>query len=141
VAFRRFRSALQLLRAVAAFEGLLSRSLLVGLAVGRLLCQGMMPYIRGAAGGGQSLEFGVAAAEAAVEALPAEWAEAGPLPEAAAFVEHVAWLGRALEQQQAAGGKADAARSRLGDRVAKALARLGDRERARRTAAAFGVAA
>ncbi|KAG2438653.1 hypothetical protein HXX76_005200 [Chlamydomonas incerta] len=144
VAFHRFRSALRLLHCVTAFEGLLARGLLVGLALGRLVAGSMMPYLRGAAagaglGGGEGMGFAVSTAEAVAAALHPDWFAGGAAPaEAAVFVEHVASLARGLEQQ-ARQPDAGGARAGLARRLAAVLARLGDGERGARLAAAYGI--
>lgn len=43
---RRFRFALRLLRAISSFEGLLARPMLLQLALGKVVGQAMMPYLR-----------------------------------------------------------------------------------------------
>eukprot|EP00967_Tisochrysis_lutea_P000558 scaffold699_cov18-Tisochrysis_lutea.AAC.2 len=43
---RRFRFALRLLRGISGFEGLLSRPMLLQLALSRVVGQAMMPYLR-----------------------------------------------------------------------------------------------
>ncbi len=134
VLFRRFRLAVRLLHCVSAFEGLLSRSLLVGLALGRVVAGGMMPYLRAASEGGQALSYAVATVEAVVGALHPEWCAGGMPAEGAVFGEHVASLGRVLEQQ-----RGDAGNAQLAARLARVLARIGDAERSGRLAAAFGV--
>ncbi|KAG2438649.1 hypothetical protein HXX76_005196 [Chlamydomonas incerta] len=144
VAFHRFRSALRLLHCVTAFEGLLARGLLVGLALGRLVAGSLMPYLRGAAagaglGGGEGMGFAVSTAEAVAAELHPDWFAGGAAPaEAAVFVEHVASLARGLEQQ-ARQPDAGGARAGLARRLAAVLARLGDRERGARLAAAHGI--
>lgn len=135
VLFRRFRGALRLLHSISAFEGLLSRSLLTELALGRVVSAQLMPYLRAAVSGGEArLGFGVAAVEAVAVALHPDWFAGGPLPEGAVFLEHVAWLGRALEQQQVGAGEMG-----LVARVARVMTKIGDIERGSKLAAAFGV--
>ncbi|KAG2502106.1 hypothetical protein HYH03_000598 [Edaphochlamys debaryana] len=135
VLFHRFRLALRLLHCVSAFEGLLARGLLAGLALGRLVCGSMMTYLRTTSLGGEAgLPFAVSAAEAVAEALHPDWFAAGPLPEAAAFLEHCAALARVVEANRGAPGRAE-----LAARLAQVLTRLGDKERGARLAAAFGV--
>lgn len=131
VLFRRFRHAARLLHSVSAFEGLLSRGLLVGLALGRVVCGQMLPYCRAA---GAEMGFAVSCVEAIAAGLHPDWFVAGPPPEAGPFCDHVASLSRALEQQ-----RADAARAPLAVRVARVLARLGEAERSKRLLAAFGL--
>lgn len=48
---RRFRAAVRLLGAVCAFEGLLSRGLLLPLALGRVVNKSCMPALRAAVAG------------------------------------------------------------------------------------------
>ncbi|EFJ52932.1 hypothetical protein VOLCADRAFT_86421 [Volvox carteri f. nagariensis] len=138
VLFRRFRGALRLLHSISSFEGLLARSLLTRLALGRLVSGQLMPYLRAAAaaGGGEvsGLGFAVAAVEAVVAGLHSDWFSTGPLPEGTVLLEHVVWLGRAVEQQRGSGGDAG-----LAARLARVMARLGDLERSNRLAAAFGI--
>ncbi|GIL59704.1 hypothetical protein Vafri_14431, partial [Volvox africanus] len=140
VLFRRFRAALRLLHAVSAFEGFLARGLLTGLALGRLVSGQLMPYLRAAAtgAGGEAggLRLAVATVEAVAAGLHQDWFKAGPVPEGAVFLEHVFWLGRALEQQRGAGGSADA---ELAVRLARVMARIGDSDRGSRLVAAFGI--
>ncbi|KXZ48179.1 hypothetical protein GPECTOR_30g275 [Gonium pectorale] len=137
VLFRRFRAALRLLHGVSAFEGLLARGLLTALALGRVVGGQLMPYLRAAAAGGEQLAFAVGAAEAVAGALHEEWFRSGPPGEAGPLLEHVATLGRALEQQLAGGGGGGAAA--LAGRLARVMGRLGDGARGARLAAAFGV--
>ncbi|KAG2423252.1 hypothetical protein HYH02_015353 [Chlamydomonas schloesseri] len=144
VAFHRFRCALRLLHCVSAFEGLLARGLLVGLALGKLVAGSLMPYLRGAAagaglGGGEGMGLAVSTSEAVAAALHPDWFAGGAAPaEAVVFLEHVASLARGLEQQ-ARQPDAGGARAGLARRLAAVLARLGDGERGARLAAAYGI--
>ena len=71
---RRFQSAVRLLRSIGVWEGLLSRSLLLGLALDQLVGQQLLPYLRAAASGVMAQpHLAVARMEAVASALPAAW--------------------------------------------------------------------
>ncbi len=73
---RRFRAAVRLLHALAAWEGVLSRAQLAALALEQVLTQQLLPYLRAgvSAGAAQPL-VGVGRLEAVAAALPAAWLE------------------------------------------------------------------
>ena len=75
VQFRRFRQAVRLIRCLACFESLLSRALLVRLAVSGLAVAQCLPYLRGALAvtGGNGFLLAVVRLEAVAGAMPTEW--------------------------------------------------------------------
>jgi hypothetical protein len=128
----RFRAAVRVLRALGAWEGLLSRALLLGLALGDSLGQGglvggqLVQYVRAAVPlAGVQPHTAVARLEAVAEALPAQWFAGGPPREAASLVQvaqslagHLVAVGQGKQEDK----------SRLAGpaaRLAQALQRLG----------------
>ncbi len=134
VQYRRFRQALRLIHGLACFEGLLSRALLLRLAVAGLAVQQCLPYLRAALAtpGGSAYPLAVARLEAVAAAVPAEWFAGGPPREAGPLADHVSALARALEGQ-----RSDKSRFPLAMRVAAAAAKMGCTDAAGRLQAAF----
>lgn len=124
---RRMRAALRMMHAVAAFEGLLPRGLLVTLSLGQLAGQ-LLPYLRSAL---SQLPVAVARTEAVVGALPAAWFASGSLREATALLDVVSALSRSLEAQRSAApaAQAGAAHVQLAHRIAAMFVKLGEPER------------
>lgn len=97
VAFRRFRTAVQLLQSVTAFEGLLSRGKLVELAFEKLVLRQLLPYCRAA---GQDVALAVARADAMASALHVQWFATASGPSQAPFREHLSALANSLMNQK-----------------------------------------
>ena len=118
---------------LAAFEGLLSRQLLLELSVQRLVCGQLLPYCRAA---GSDLPLAVSRVEAAAGGLHPEWFAGGPssVPAAAPLMDLLGGMCRALEAQ-----RGDSSKAGLAARLARVLATVGDGQRAQRLASAFGL--
>ncbi|KAG1674309.1 hypothetical protein FOA52_013498 [Chlamydomonas sp. UWO 241] len=145
VQFRRFRHSVRLIRCVAAFDGVLSRQLLVTLAVSRLAVGQCLAYARAGLAGVATASYdpyacSVSRLEAVASALPLSWFEGGAPPEAAPLVEHCSALCRAFEAQSAGRGSGGGGRGPLALRAARVAQQLGDGERAARLAGAYGLA-
>eukprot|EP00200_Dunaliella_tertiolecta_P007949 CAMPEP_0202376512 /NCGR_PEP_ID=MMETSP1127-20130417/6991_1 /ASSEMBLY_ACC=CAM_ASM_000462 /TAXON_ID=3047 /ORGANISM="Dunaliella tertiolecta, Strain CCMP1320" /LENGTH=980 /DNA_ID=CAMNT_0048974315 /DNA_START=38 /DNA_END=2981 /DNA_ORIENTATION=- len=158
---RRFRFALRLLRGISGFEGLLSRPMLLQLALSRVVGQAMMPYLRTAVASATaaapvlsasgpsfndllpSVNIAVARIEAVANSLSPEWFSGPQTPtEASPLLEMATSLAHSLET--AAGSNKHQPQQRqhlaaLAGRMCKALQRLGQIAPAGKLASTFGL--
>ncbi|KAF5833158.1 hypothetical protein DUNSADRAFT_10608 [Dunaliella salina] len=162
---RRFRFALRLLRGISGFEGLLSRPMLLQLALSRVVGQAMMPYLRTAVASATAaapvlsasgpsfndllpaMNIAVARIEAVANSLSPEWFLGPQTPtEAAPLLEMAGSLAQSLETASGSGSNKRQSQQRqhlaaLAGRMCKALQRLGQSALAGRLASSYGLPA
>eukprot|EP00899_Mesostigma_viride_P012159 jgi/Mesvir1/20944/Mv08015-RA.1 len=136
LALRRFNQGVQLLRCLAACEGVLSQSLLKELALTGLVERKMVPHLKAMSPNPVDT---LPRLERLVAAVPPAWLQDGQLVAREGLLDVARKLQRRLEARQGAGGAMADATQDMARRLVKVVARLGDYDHARDISRAFGI--
>ncbi len=132
-----FKRVLQLLQGLGSFEGLLARSWLQPLALGKLLQGQLLPHLRAATG---DLPMAVARAEAVVQSLCLEWFAQGVPVAAAGLLEFMSTVALLLEGQRSDSSSLSSKVKRsLVQRLAACMGSVGDDAGRKRLLHAYGI--